>query len=164
MKRIDPNGDGEVDVKEWWENLIHHATSGERHARCPLLQVDAAVSGARVSLTLRLICGYLLRSLLPFLTCIYETLLDLEIYTLARLPSLLTHAADAVAAVAATAAIAPAAVPPAPITRCSDPAASPNGPLMRCFPPRPTRCNFLNNLTRRTRVKRGRAPCALDVL
>ena len=34
---------------------------------------------ARVSLTLRLICGYLLRSLLPFLTCIYETLLDLEI-------------------------------------------------------------------------------------
>ena len=35
---------------------------------------------ARVSLTLRLICGYLLRSLLPFLTCIYETLLDLEIY------------------------------------------------------------------------------------
>ena len=26
---------------------------------------------ARVSLTLRLICGYLLRSLLPFLTCIY---------------------------------------------------------------------------------------------
>ena len=28
----------------------------------------------------RLICGYLLRSLLPFLTCIYETLLDLEIY------------------------------------------------------------------------------------
>ena len=31
---------------------------------------------ARVSLTLRLICGYLLRSLLPFLTCIYETLLD----------------------------------------------------------------------------------------
>ena len=35
---------------------------------------------ARVSLTLRLICGYLLRSLLPFLTFIYETLLDLEIY------------------------------------------------------------------------------------
>ena len=35
---------------------------------------------ARVSLTLRLICGYLLRSLLPFLTCIYETLLDLELY------------------------------------------------------------------------------------
>ena len=35
---------------------------------------------ARVSLTLRLICGYLLRSLLPFLTCIYDTLLDLEIY------------------------------------------------------------------------------------
>ena len=34
----------------------------------------------RVSLTLRLICGHLLRSLLPFLTCIYETLLDLEIY------------------------------------------------------------------------------------
>ena len=34
---------------------------------------------ARVSLTLRLICGYLLRSLLPFLTGIYETLLDLEI-------------------------------------------------------------------------------------
>ena len=33
-----------------------------------------------VSLTLRLICGYLLRSLLPFLTCIYETLLDLLIY------------------------------------------------------------------------------------
>ena len=33
---------------------------------------------ARVSLTLRLICGYLLRSLLPFLTCIYDTLLDLE--------------------------------------------------------------------------------------
>ena len=27
-----------------------------------------------------MICGYLLRSLLPFLTCIYETLLDLEIY------------------------------------------------------------------------------------
>ena len=38
-------------------------------------------SAARVSLTLRLICGYLLRSLLPFLTCIYETLLDLQIYT-----------------------------------------------------------------------------------
>ena len=37
---------------------------------------------ARVSLTLRLICGYLLRSLLPFLTCIYDTLLDLEIYRL----------------------------------------------------------------------------------
>ena len=35
---------------------------------------------ARVSLTLRLVCGYLLKSLLPFLTCIYETLLDLEIY------------------------------------------------------------------------------------
>ena len=33
-----------------------------------------------MSLTLRLICGYILRSLLPFLTCIYETLLDLEIY------------------------------------------------------------------------------------
>ena len=32
---------------------------------------------ARVSLTLRLICGYLLRSLQPFLTCIYETLLDI---------------------------------------------------------------------------------------
>ena len=31
---------------------------------------------ARVSLTLRLICGYLLMSLQPFLTCIYETLLD----------------------------------------------------------------------------------------
>ena len=35
---------------------------------------------ARVSLTLRLICEYLLRSLLPFLRCIYDTLLDLEIY------------------------------------------------------------------------------------
>ena len=35
---------------------------------------------ARVSLTLRLIFGYLLRSLLPFLTCSYGTLLDLEIY------------------------------------------------------------------------------------
>ena len=35
---------------------------------------------ARVSLTLRLICRYFLRSLRPFLTCIYETLLDLEIY------------------------------------------------------------------------------------
>ena len=35
---------------------------------------------ARVSLTLRLICGYLSRSFLPFLTCIYYTLLDLEIY------------------------------------------------------------------------------------
>ena len=34
---------------------------------------------AGVSLTLRLICGHLLRSLLPFLTCIYDTLLDLEI-------------------------------------------------------------------------------------
>ena len=32
---------------------------------------------AWVSLTLRLICGYLLRSLQPFLTCIYETLLDI---------------------------------------------------------------------------------------
>ena len=32
---------------------------------------------ARVSLTLRLICGYLLRSLQPFLTCIYETLLNI---------------------------------------------------------------------------------------
>ena len=32
---------------------------------------------ARVSLTLRLICGYLLRSLQPFLTCIYGTLLDI---------------------------------------------------------------------------------------
>ena len=29
---------------------------------------------------MRLICEYLLRSLLPFLTCIYETLLDLEMY------------------------------------------------------------------------------------
>ena len=29
-----------------------------------------------------LICGYLLRSLLPFLTCIYKTLLDLEIMDL----------------------------------------------------------------------------------
>ena len=35
---------------------------------------------ARVSLTLRLICGDLVRSLMPFLTCIYETLLDLEIW------------------------------------------------------------------------------------
>ena len=33
-----------------------------------------------MSLTLRLICGYFLSSLLPFLTCIYETLLDLEMY------------------------------------------------------------------------------------
>ena len=32
-----------------------------------------------MSLTLRLICGYLLRSLLPFLTCIYETLLNLRL-------------------------------------------------------------------------------------
>ena len=37
---------------------------------------------ARVSLILRLICRYLLRSLLPFLTCIYDTLLDLEIYNM----------------------------------------------------------------------------------
>ena len=37
------------------------------------------ISVLGVSLTLRLICGYLLRSLLPFLTCIYQTLLDLEI-------------------------------------------------------------------------------------
>ena len=44
--------------------------------------VNARSKRARVSLTLRLICGYRLRSLLPFLTCIYETLLDLEIYTL----------------------------------------------------------------------------------
>ena len=35
---------------------------------------------AMVSLTLRLICGNILGSLLTFLTCIYETLLDLEIY------------------------------------------------------------------------------------
>ena len=41
---------------------------------------------ARVSLTLRLICGYLLRSLLPFLTCIYDTLLDLEIYKMRVTP------------------------------------------------------------------------------
>ena len=36
-------------------------------------------------LTLRLICGYLLRSLLSFLTYIYETLLDLEIYKICPL-------------------------------------------------------------------------------
>ena len=41
---------------------------------------------AGVSLTLRLICGHLLRSLLPFLTCIYETLLDLEIYKMCWRP------------------------------------------------------------------------------
>ena len=46
---------------------------------------------ARVSLTLRLICGYLLRSLLPFLTCIYETLLDVEIYNLYRICVQLCH-------------------------------------------------------------------------
>ena len=45
--------------------IRHHARNNKR---------------ARVSLTLRLICGYLLRALLPFLTCIYETLLDLEIF------------------------------------------------------------------------------------
>ena len=45
------------------------------------MYADQDARRARVSLTLRLICGYLLRSLLPFLTCIYETLLDLEIYT-----------------------------------------------------------------------------------
>ena len=33
----------------------------------------------RVPNSVRLICGYLFRSLLPFLTCIYDTLLDLEI-------------------------------------------------------------------------------------
>ena len=44
------------------------------HRPCP--------RGFSVHLTLRLICGYLLRSLLPCLTCIYETLLDLEIYTI----------------------------------------------------------------------------------
>ena len=41
---------------------------------------------ARVSLTLRLICGYLLRSFLPFLTCIYGTLLDLETYNIRARP------------------------------------------------------------------------------
>ena len=35
---------------------------------------------ARVSLTLRLICWYRLMSLQPFLTSIYETLLDIEIH------------------------------------------------------------------------------------
>ena len=46
---------------------------------------------ARVSLTLRLICGYLVRSLLPFLTCIYETLLDVEMYNLYRICVQLCH-------------------------------------------------------------------------
>ena len=42
-----------------------------------LLREKVPNKRARVSLTLRLICGYLLRSLQPFLTCIYETLLDI---------------------------------------------------------------------------------------
>ena len=50
------------------------------HGDDPRKPVGREDKRARVSLTLRLICGYILRSLLPFLTCIYETLLDLEIY------------------------------------------------------------------------------------
>ena len=45
-----------------------------RCAGCVLRARTRVCVCARVSLTLRLICGYLLRSLLPFLTCIYETL------------------------------------------------------------------------------------------
>jgi hypothetical protein len=28
MKRIDPTGDGEIDMMEWWDNLVRNATSG----------------------------------------------------------------------------------------------------------------------------------------
>ena len=45
------------------------------HCRaCVVASVHWWAKRARVSLTLRLICGYLLRSLQPFLTCIYGTL------------------------------------------------------------------------------------------
>ena len=53
---------------------------GRRRSRLMLCTNRSKFKRARVSLTLRLICGYLSRSLRPFLTCIYGTLLDLEIY------------------------------------------------------------------------------------
>ena len=63
--------------------IVHHnvsALNGDEWGCCIdwmpsflLVAVYVLPVRARVSLTLRLICGYLLRSLLPFLTCIYET-------------------------------------------------------------------------------------------
>ena len=56
-------------------NNTHIATVGLAMAS----KVAAAFRSA-AALKLRLICVYILRSLLPFFTCNYETLLDLEIY------------------------------------------------------------------------------------
>ena len=51
--------------------------NGGKHMRGNARVGASQLRVRQVSLTLRLICGYFLRSLQPFLTCIYETLLDI---------------------------------------------------------------------------------------